>query len=100
MSTVLSHQVFLMLLGLGTTRLNEQAETDYPAEKRFVFVLPSCNVKVHTFKIGTFLASKIIPGATDRIKVTRLLCLSHTCTCTHTRTHTRIHTRPSWSFVT
>lgn len=54
MSTVLSHQVSLMLLGLGTTRLNEQAETDYPAEKRFVFVLPGCNVKLHTFKIVTF----------------------------------------------
>lgn len=53
MSTVLSHQVFLVLLGLGTARLNEQAETDCPAEKRFVSVLPDCDVKLHAFKIGT-----------------------------------------------
>lgn len=83
MHTVLSHQAFLRPLGLGTTCLNEQAETDYPTEKRFVFVLPGWNVKLHTFKIVTFLASKIIPGATDRIKVTRVLCLS----LSHTQAH-------------
>ena len=50
------------------------------------FVLPGWNVKLHTSKIVTFFASKIIPGATDRIKVTRFLCLSISHTHAHTQT--------------
>ena len=93
MCTVLSHQAFQRPLGLGTTCLNEQAEIDYPTEKRrCVFVLPGWNGKLHTFKIVTLLASKIIPGATDRIKVTRFLSLSLSHTQTHTDTHTHTHT--------
>ena len=90
MCTVLSHQAFHRPLGLGTTCLNEQAEIDYPTEKRrCVFVLPGWNGKLHTFKIVTLLASKIIPGATDRIKVTRFLSLS--LSLSHTQTHTDTH---------
>ena len=93
MCTVLSHQAFHRPLGLGTTCLNEQAEIDYPTEKRrCVFVLPGWNGKLHTFKIVTLLASKIIPGATDRIKVTRFLSLSLSHTHRHTQTHTDTHT--------